>query len=98
LIDNAIRYTPSGGKVIIGVKSTDNSVDFYVQDNGIGISSKHQMQIFNRFYRVLGTNEEGCGLGLTIVKEIAERHQAQVYLNSEGENQGALFTVSFPKV
>jgi two-component system, OmpR family, sensor histidine kinase TctE len=98
LIDNAIRYTPSGGKVIIGVKSTDNSVDFYVQDNGIGISSKHQTQIFNRFYRVLGTNEEGCGLGLTIVKEIAERHQAQVYLNSEGENQGALFTVSFPKV
>jgi two-component system, OmpR family, sensor histidine kinase TctE len=98
LIDNAIRYTPSGGKVIIGVKSTDNSVDFYVQDNGIGISSKHQTHIFNRFYRVLGTNEEGCGLGLTIVKEIAERHQAQVYLNSEGENQGALFTVSFPKV
>lgn len=97
LIDNAIRYTPKGGKVVIGVQSEEHRIDFYVQDNGIGIAPKHQAQIFERFYRVLGTSEEGCGLGLTIVKEIAERHHATINLISAGENQGARFSVSFPK-
>jgi two-component system, OmpR family, sensor histidine kinase TctE len=97
LIDNAIRYTPKGGKVVIGIQSEEHRIDFYVQDNGIGIAPKHQAQIFERFYRVLGTSEEGCGLGLTIVKEIAERHHATINLISAGENQGARFSVSFPK-
>jgi two-component system sensor histidine kinase TctE len=97
LIDNAIRYTPQGGKVIVGIESTDQQVSFYVQDNGMGIAPKHQAKIFDRFYRILGTNVEGCGLGLTIVKEIADRHHAKVDLISEGENKGAKFTVSFPK-
>jgi two-component system, OmpR family, sensor histidine kinase TctE len=97
LIDNAIRYTPNKGKVTVGVESNDHNISFYVQDNGIGIDPKHQTQIFERFYRVLGTKVEGCGLGLTIVKEIADRHHATVELLSEGENMGAKFTVHFPK-
>jgi two-component system, OmpR family, sensor histidine kinase TctE len=97
LIDNAIRYTPNKGKVTVGVENNDHNICFYVQDNGIGIDPKYQTQIFERFYRVLGTKVEGCGLGLTIVKEIADRHHATVELLSEGENMGAKFTVYFPK-
>jgi len=97
LIDNAIRYTPNKGKVVVGVESNDHNISFYVQDNGIGIDPKYQTHIFERFYRVLGTKVEGCGLGLTIVKEIADRHHATVELISEGENMGAKFIVHFPK-
>jgi two-component system sensor histidine kinase TctE len=96
LIDNAIRYTPTGGNTTVGIKSEDSKKVFYVQDNGIGISAEDQSYIFERFYRVLGSQQEGCGLGLTIVQEIAERHHANVSLASEGEGKGTLFSVTFP--
>ena len=100
LIDNAIRYTPAGGSITLGVKldvKEDNATPvFYVQDSGIGISAENQPLIFERFYRVLGTQQEGCGLGLTIVQEIAERHKAAVSVVSEGEGKGTLFLVNFP--
>jgi two-component system sensor histidine kinase TctE len=94
LIDNAIRYTAEGGNVTVGVKQEDAHLIFYVQDNGIGISIEDQALIFERFYRVLGSKQEGSGLGLTIVKEIADRHHARVALHSS-ENSGALFEVIF---
>jgi two-component system, OmpR family, sensor histidine kinase TctE len=97
LIDNAIRYTPYDGKVTIGINSLNNSTNFYVQDNGMGISKDDKTRIFERFYRALGTQQEGSGLGLNIVKEIAERHQASVSFFSEGLNAGAIFTVTFVK-
>ena len=100
LIDNAIRYTPAGGSITLGVKfgvKEDSATPvFYVQDSGIGISAENQPLIFERFYRVLGTQQEGCGLGLTIVQEIAERHKAAVSVVSEGEGKGTLFLVNFP--
>ena len=99
LIDNAIRYTPAGGSITVGVKlgvKQENATPvFYVQDNGIGISAENQPLVFERFYRVLGTQQEGCGLGLTIVQEIAERHKATVSVVSEGEGKGTLFLVAF---
>lgn len=95
LIDNAIRYTPDDGKVTVGIKSFNNSINFYVQDNGIGISKDDKSRIFERFYRALGTQQEGSGLGLNIVKEIAERHHASVSFFSEGLNKGAIFTITF---
>ena len=99
LIDNAIRYTPAGGSITLGVKlgiKDDNEKPvFYVQDSGIGISAENQAFVFERFYRVLGTQQEGCGLGLTIVQEIAERHNAGVSVVSEGEGTGTLFLVTF---
>ena len=96
LIDNSIRYTPEGGHITVGIKSEDSKSIFYVQDNGIGISAENQTLVFERFYRVLGTQQEGCGLGLTIVQEIAERHKATVSVVSEGEGSGTLFLVAFP--
>lgn len=96
LIDNSIRYTPEGGHITVGIKSEDSKSIFYVQDNGIGISAENQTLVFERFYRVLGTQQEGCGLGLTIVQEIAERHKATTSVVSEGEGTGTLFLVTFP--
>jgi two-component system, OmpR family, sensor histidine kinase TctE len=98
LIDNAIRYTPKAGNITVGVDKEESALVFYVQDNGIGISSENQSRIFERFYRVLGTQQEGCGLGLTIVQEIAERHHATVSVMSEGESKGTLFQVRFPAI
>ena len=95
LIDNAIRYTPTGGNITVGVKQVLSSFILYVQDSGIGISSDNQSLIFERFYRVLGSQQEGCGLGLTIVKEIALKHQATILVKSDGDGTGAVFEVTF---
>ncbi len=97
LIDNAIRYTSTGGNITVGIRRDSMKLVFYVQDNGMGISVENQPLIFERFYRVLGTQQEGCGLGLTIVQEIAERHKATVSVVSEGEDKGTLFLVTFPE-
>ena len=100
LIDNAIRYTPAGGNITVGVKQTFSGFIFYVQDSGIGISLDNQALIFERFYRVLGSQQEGCGLGLTIVKEIALKHQATIVVTSnivksDGDSTGTIFEVTF---
>jgi two-component system sensor histidine kinase TctE len=80
LIDNAIRYNPPGTKVTVGLAMLNNEVVLSVQDNGPGIALHEQQQVFDRFYRVLGNVESGCGLGLAIVREIANQHQARVEL------------------
>ena len=98
LIDNAIRYTPTGGNITIGIKQESKHTIMTVQDSGIGIASENQAIVFERFYRVLGSQQEGCGLGLTIVQEIAERHGATVTVASGGEGKGSLFSVSFTSI
>ena len=95
LIDNAIRYTPFGGHITVGVRQENKAILFEVQDDGIGLDSENQALIFERFYRVLGTQQDGCGLGLTIVQEIAERHGASVSVMSNGLGKGSLFMVRF---
>ena len=81
LIDNAIRYNPKGTKVTVVLAMVKNEVVLSVQDNGLGLALNEQKQVFERFYRVLGSGENGCGLGLAIVREIATQHQARVELN-----------------
>ncbi len=95
LIDNAIRYTHVGGNITVGVKQDNKTIVFYVQDDGAGIAVDEQALVFERFYRTLGTQQEGCGLGLSIVQEIAERHGASVSVFSEGEGKGTLFSIVF---
>lgn len=78
LLDNALIYTPSPGWVTVRVGGNPGSAYIEVEDSGPGITPVDQEHVFDRFYRVLGTVVDGSGLGLSIVKEIAEQHDATV--------------------
>jgi two-component system sensor histidine kinase TctE len=96
LLDNAIRYTGAGGRVTARVIAGD-SVAIEVQDNGIGIESADRERVFERFYRVLGTETEGSGLGLAIVRSIAEVHRARVALDPNPQGRGTIVRIVFPR-
>lgn len=96
LIDNALRYTQSGGSVTVRLRRDEAAVMLEVEDNGPGIPKAEREQVFERFYRILGTNQEGCGLGLPIVREIAYRHGGEITLLSGAEECGTLMRVTFP--
>ena len=96
LVDNAIKYTPAGGHVTVRTRA-DRLAIIEVEDDGIGIPVEERESIFERFYRVLGTDEEGSGLGLPIAAEIADLHQAVIDLESGRDGRGSLFRVSFPR-
>ena len=98
LIDNALRYTPRDGTVTVRVLADGRRVFLEVEDSGPGIPEADRAMVFERFYRVLGTGVDGSGLGLSIVREIAERHGATVELDDAkpGEKPpGTRFTVGF---
>jgi two-component system sensor histidine kinase TctE len=95
LVDNAIRYTPSGGTVTARVAADDALVTVDIEDNGMGIPDRERELVFERFYRVLGTGSEGSGLGLAIVREIAEVHHGRVELLPSA--RGTLLRVSLPR-
>ncbi|MDP2824876.1 MAG: sensor histidine kinase N-terminal domain-containing protein [Sulfuritalea sp.] len=97
LVDNAIKYTPSGGHVTVRARA-DRLAIIEVEDDGIGIPVEERESIFERFYRVLGTDAEGSGLGLAIAAEIAELHQARIDLPTGSTGRGSLFRVSFPRL
>lgn len=78
LIDNALRYTPLGGSVTVRVRSTPELAILEVEDTGPGIPQAERSHVFERFYRILGSNVDGSGLGLAIVREIAQQHGAEV--------------------
>jgi two-component system OmpR family sensor kinase len=90
-IDNAVRYTPAGGKVDVSLFYEDGQVVFQVEDNGPGIPVGEEKRIFEPFYRVIGSNETGSGLGLTIVNKVVERLGGTVSLCNRGDGKGALF-------
>ena len=113
LIDNAIKYTPNQSTIVIraridvvdgiqfkknNVKSTEKIVYIEVEDNGMGIPSKHQPRIFERFYRVdkgRSREEGGTGLGLSIVKHLVETMHGDIYVR-DIEPHGTVFTCVFP--
>jgi two-component system, OmpR family, sensor kinase len=74
VLDNAVRYTPAGGRVLIAVACAGDSVSVRIEDAGPGIPTEERSRVFDRFYRGEGTEEPGTGLGLAIVKSIAERY------------------------
>ena len=86
LIDNAIRYTPRGGKVDVVLTHNGDEIEICVVDSGPGIPEAERERVFDRFYRGTGTREHGSGLGLAIARRIAQRHQATLEMadNSPG--------------
>lgn len=94
LLDNAMRYGSSGGRITLGVL-TAPVPQLYVEDEGPGINPDEYAQVFERFYRVPGTNGDGCGLGLSIVQQIAELHGAGVRIQPNVVGKGVRFTVEF---
>jgi len=99
LIENAIKYTPSSGKVNVSVENKNNKICLIVEDTGKGIPKDDQPNVFERFYRGDNVNqagnESGAGIGLAIVKEIANLHDATIEIDSRNEKPGSRFYVYF---
>ncbi len=101
LVDNAIKYTPKGGKVEIRVKDEKKEeISISIKDNGVGIPKKDLPKLFSKFFRasnVMLMQTDGTGLGLFIVKSIIEKHGGKIEVNSE-EGKGTEFTLTLPTV
>jgi two-component system, OmpR family, sensor kinase len=93
ILDNAIRYTPQGGKVDINLHRHPETVELEVIDTGSGIPSEDRDRVFDRFYRSVGNGTNGSGLGLAIVKRIAEQCGATITLDKGKDGQGLRFCV-----
>lgn len=98
LVDNAIRYSPQGSQVDVGVRLKAEQVSITVSDHGPGIPAQERERVFEPFYRILGTEESGSGLGLSIVKEVAARLGAEVKLTctEPQHDRGLTVTLSLP--
>ncbi len=98
LVDNAIKYTPSGGEIQVSAKLSKANIVLTVKDSGMGISQPDQVRLFEKFYRVRHKESltvKGSGLGLSIVRSIAERHNGQVWVESR-LGQGSTFFFAIP--
>ena len=96
LIDNALRYTPGGGRVTCRVEGRGQLVVLEVEDNGVGLTEAQAELVFERFYRVDDATTEGSGLGLAIVREIASQHDASARLRPNLGGAGVTARVVFP--
>jgi signal transduction histidine kinase len=98
LLGNSLKYTPSGGKVVVAVRTTATHLIVEVTDTGIGINPEEQQKLFQKFYRAKDPRVAkipGTGLGLALSREIARLHGGDIAVHSE-LNQGSTFTLSLP--
>ncbi len=98
LIDNAIKHSPSGGRVLVGVENGGTTLSLWVEDKGAGIPREEHQKIFERFYRrgsELRRETQGIGIGLTIVKHIVDGHRGRVAVRS-APGEGSRFTIELP--
>ena len=97
LLENAMKYTPSGGTISVSSKPEGESIVVIVEDTGVGIAPEHIESIFQRFYRVDASRQtRGTGLGLAICRAIVIAHGGQIHVESQ-PGQGTRFTVRFPE-
>jgi histidine kinase len=100
LTDNALKYTPEGGRIAITANQDNNEVQLSVRDSGVGISAEHLPYIFDRFYRVDKSrsrqNGGGSGIGLTISRALVEAQGGRIWVESAGNGLGSLFTFTLP--
>ena len=98
LLGNAVKFTPEGGTIAVGLRREDDRIILQVTDTGIGIPRNHQGRIFDRFYQVDGSSKrryDGMGLGLALVKEVIEAHGGTVAVESIVD-KGSTFIVTLP--
>jgi two-component system OmpR family sensor kinase len=99
LVDNAIRYSAPEGRVDVTVYSDESQIVIEVQDNGPGIALDERDRVFDSFYRVLGTEQLGSGLGLSIVKSIVATWQGSIAIDfaDQGSQRGTIVSVNIPQ-
>ena len=98
LTENALKYTPDGGRILVSLQARSHNAIFTVQDNGVGIPWEDQPHIFERFYRVdkaRSRDTGGTGLGLSIVRQLVTMHGGEIVVASE-PGSGSIFTVRLP--
>ncbi len=98
LLNNAAKYTPCHGQITITATLDESKVDISVEDTGVGISKKHLPRIFELFAQVKNESSAyaGLGIGLSLVKSLAEMHGGSISANSQGKNKGSTFTIRLP--
>lgn len=98
LIENAVKYSPEGGRIIVSGQVDDDEVSISVEDEGVGVPPEHRGRVFERFYRVNSTATRGIrgsGLGLSIARGHVEAHGGKIWVES-GTSQGSRFTFTLP--
>jgi two-component system sensor histidine kinase TctE len=98
LVDNALKYTPSGGRVTVRSGYEAGRPYLEVEDDGPGIPESERTRVLERFYRSPGSPAGGCGLGLAIVDEICKQHDARLSIETGAEGHGARLRVLFPSI
>ena len=99
LLSNAVKFTPTGGRVEIALSPEESELRLVVRDDGQGISTEFLPHVFDRFRQADGTTTRshgGLGLGLAIVRHLVELHGGTIYVESDGEDKGSVFTVCMP--
>ena len=99
LLDNAIKFTPPGGKIVVEAKKDKNMVQVRVIDNGIGMDKDSQKRLFTRFFQTdssITRRYGGTGLGLSICKGIIEAHGGKINAESDGLGRGSTFSFTIP--
>lgn len=95
LIDNAVKFTPRGGKIAVRSNLSNGKVQFSVSDTGIGISEENQQHLFDKYWQIKGTKAKGTGLGLYITKGIIEAHDSKLEIKSI-PGKGTTFNFDLP--
>ncbi|MCJ7702919.1 MAG: ATP-binding protein, partial [Anaerolineales bacterium] len=98
--NNAVRFTPDSGDILVSMEDTHDEVLIQIKDNGIGIAPDKLERIFDQFYQVeehMSRRYGGLGLGLAISRGLAEFHGGRIWAESDGPGKGATFTVALPK-
>lgn len=98
LVANAIRYSPSGGRIVVAARSEGTETHLSVSDQGLGVAKDKQALIFERFGRAHGSSYGGLGLGLSIAKGIVEQHHGRIWIESDpDQGPGSMFHVLLPR-